>query len=255
MRKPLLLGAALAFAWALAVLPATAGAQQPPMNWSGVYVGVNIGGIINHDAGGNECFFHGTRDGYGCADEDGIGHMNPSGFLGGAQLGWNWQTGSFVIGPEIEYDGVSDTGSTYFHGFIPEYGFSLPPSDLTTFTASESITSLQSERVRVGWALGSGLVYLTGGWAQGNVTVASNYAFTAEGYPGMTSTQREGTIEGIGGEWAIARHVSMKAEVLDYNLQPISTMYPSSFGANGYTAGKDFYFHGQIARLGFNWRF
>lgn len=44
--------------------------------------------------------------------------------------------------------------------------------------------------------------------------------------------------------------MSVKVEGLLYTLQPYTTS--ASFGSQ--TFGKDFYFHGAVARIGFNWK-
>ena len=53
-------------------------------NWMGAYVGANVGyewGKISNTA------------------------IEPNGFLGGLQAGYNWQTGQFVLGAETDHPG------------------------------------------------------------------------------------------------------------------------------------------------------
>ncbi|MFD2222462.1 outer membrane protein, partial [Microvirga arabica] len=75
--------------------PAPMIAAVPVFTWTGFYVGVNAGyGWSNDDF-----------DSVDLADEDDDG-----GFVGGAQVGYNYQIGSFVVGLEgdIQY---ADFGS------------------------------------------------------------------------------------------------------------------------------------------------
>ncbi|MFD2228288.1 outer membrane protein, partial [Microvirga arabica] len=75
--------------------PAPIIAAAPIFTWTGFYVGVNAGyGWSNDDF-----------DSVDLADEDDDG-----GFVGGAQVGYNYQIGSFVVGLEgdIQY---ADFGS------------------------------------------------------------------------------------------------------------------------------------------------
>src|SRR5512135_1634682 len=73
------IGIALAAGVALLAAPVVASAQQANSNWQGFYAGLNAGGMwgqtsaaINYSNGGGGLFGTG------------------SGFLGGAQVGYNW---------------------------------------------------------------------------------------------------------------------------------------------------------------------
>src|SRR5215468_8079743 len=61
-----------------------------PFSWTGFYLGGHVGGAWTHD---------------GITDRDEIPGTtysnNASGFLGGAQVGYNWQTGPMVFGIEV----------------------------------------------------------------------------------------------------------------------------------------------------------
>jgi outer membrane immunogenic protein len=248
MRKTLWV-VAIALA-ALTCAPAIANAHD----WSGFYVGLNAGAISNRDTGQETCYNpSGVKNGPGCPVPTGAGNMNGSGFLGGLQLGWNWQLGPLVFGPEFDYDGSTMQQSSNWQGqLVPGYA----PA---TFSATENLSSLQTERLRIGFASHDTYLYATGGWAQGVVTESVNLTcYGVCGAPtvsaaGQNTISDSGWAEGIGGEWAVGHHMTMKLEGLLYTLRPYSPEYPVSSGV-GYSFGKDFYFHGAIARLGINWR-
>src|SRR4051812_33650172 len=66
-------------------------APYSAFSWAGAYFGANIGyqfGSV-HNSGG----------------------VDPSGFMGGLQVGYNWQTGQFVYGIEgdIQFSGSEDS--------------------------------------------------------------------------------------------------------------------------------------------------
>src|SRR5216683_213363 len=64
----------------------------PIMTWTGFYAGVNAG--------------------YGWANVGVAGASNNlSGFIGGGQLGYNWQIGAFVIGVEGDFQGSTQRRS------------------------------------------------------------------------------------------------------------------------------------------------
>ncbi|NJM35271.1 MAG: hypothetical protein HC850_11810 [Rhodomicrobium sp.] len=66
----------------------------PAFSWTGFYLGGHVGyGWADHDISSDDGGFDETPGGIGY-DTDGI--------IGGGQIGYNWQTGNFVIGLEAE---------------------------------------------------------------------------------------------------------------------------------------------------------
>ncbi len=140
------------------------------------------------------------------------------------------------------------------------------------------MTSFQTERLRIGFTPShKTLIYLTGGWAQANWSLTSDLSIHGggcptsigrgvspaartcyggtESWPASLSTSRNGWTEGIGGEWAMTPHMTMKVEGLLYTLRPITLLGSGQPFTTSYMIGKDYYFHGNVVRLGFNWRF
>ncbi len=240
----------------------------PSWTWNGLYMGLNAGGIVNHDPGFMVCENKlGARYARGCP-YPAYGQMNAAGFMGGAQLGYNFQAGGFVIGPEFGYDGTTLTGNVNFNGTVVCRGvprcffqLALPNAMQGQFTASESMTSFQTERLRIGFTPSqTTLVYLTGGWAQAHWNLASNMTMSGYTSPASTTIDTYGWAGGLGGEWAIAPRLSMKVEGMIYTLRPepytlLGTLIsPSGVPITDYSLGKDFYFRGGLARIGFDWR-
>ena len=101
-------GTALAIALLTVALPAHAAdlTKAPPASpaaysWTGAYVGANFGGAFNRESATTPL---------------GVGSTDPTGALGGAQLGYNHQFSSWLLGIEAEFDGTSAQGSTNFVG-------------------------------------------------------------------------------------------------------------------------------------------
>ncbi len=70
----------------------------PAYNWTGCYIGANLGGGWTHDE------FH-----FGAENE---GTLNKAGFVGGGQVGCDYQFGSnFVIGVQGMFDGTTIKGT------------------------------------------------------------------------------------------------------------------------------------------------
>ena len=69
-------------------------------SWTGFYIGGNAGWGFTNGSGtfttalGADPFT-----------------VNTNGFIGGAQLGYNWQTGPFVLGAEADFQGTAASGS------------------------------------------------------------------------------------------------------------------------------------------------
>ena len=74
-----------------------------PLNWSGFYVGGNVGGAAISSGQITEFI-----PGPGQSGWDGAGNFMPLGsqssFLGGLQLGYNYQVNQFVLGIEADVD-------------------------------------------------------------------------------------------------------------------------------------------------------
>ena len=88
----------------------------PPFTWTGFYIGLNAGGIISS---GNR-----TRRSLPVPASTvvrlnsyfpgGLGN-GQSGFLGGGQAGYDWQTGAFVLGVVTDFDGIDPGQELQLH--------------------------------------------------------------------------------------------------------------------------------------------
>jgi outer membrane immunogenic protein len=122
--------------------PAPVFAAAPVFTWTGFYVGVNAGYGWSED----------DNDAVDFADDD-----NDGGFIGGAQVGYNYQIGSFVVGLEgdIQY---ADFGREGVFNYTDEDGDILQGE----FESSDWFGTV---RARAGVAFGQALIYGTGGFA------------------------------------------------------------------------------------------
>ena len=115
-------------------------APQPapsPCNWTGFYFGVNAGGQFGHSEDKD-------LDDYNFPDRP--WGYNESGFVGGGQIGFNWQWQRLVLGPEIDVGYMNLNGRGIEPGF-PQDTFGKSDSDFyTTF------------RGRIGIALDCGII-------------------------------------------------------------------------------------------------
>lgn len=145
MRRIALMLAVLGFVGAAHA--ADVGAQPPypapvpaPYNWTGAYAGLNIGGGYASVS---------ATDSF--AGASGTGSETLTGFVGGGQLGFNWQAGPAVIGLEGDFQGSTQSNS-----------ITIGP-----YSATDEITYFGTLRGRLGLALDRWLPYVTGGWGYG----------------------------------------------------------------------------------------
>lgn len=147
----------IAMAAAASVLLATGAnaadvvSTAPESDWSGFYLGVHGGyGHANLDG----VFDSGESD-----REDRVqgGDFDMNGVLGGGQIGYNYQTGMWVVGVEGDFSFLNYSEQVEDHD--PEN-----PTD----HVDASVDWLASIRARAGVTVGSALIYGTGGIAFAN---------------------------------------------------------------------------------------
>ena len=152
-------------------------------NWSGFYIGGHIGG-----AWVDRCLTLATG-GEACADG--------SGFVGGGQAGFNWQTGQFVFG--VEFSGsFADLDGDVSAGVLPNgWYYSSQHKSLWMLTG------------RVGWAFDRALLYVTGGgaWARNTVDF-----YNGVGGVASVDFDRQGWTIGVGLEYGFTPNWSLAAQ-------------------------------------------
>ena len=113
-------------------------------DWSGFYVGLHGGGQFGHS---EDLDFN-----YQFLDEPHPFGYSESGFVGGMQVGYNWQWHWLVLGPEADLGYMNLDGS----GIEP----GAPGGDTRGKSSSDFYTTF---RGRIGIALNCWLIYATGG--------------------------------------------------------------------------------------------
>ncbi len=214
-------------------------APVPVYNWSGFYLGINGGyGFANGERtvtlSGNE-FIDGT------VTESG-GHLN--GFLGGGQIGANWQWDAVVLGIEGDFQGTAQSNTESVG-----CGFDC------VLTEDIKIPWFATARARAGLAIDRVLVYGTGGVAVMDVSDT----LTAAG-GGVTttlldlSTTKVGWTAGAGVEVALAQNWTARVEYLFMDVNPsITATAPSAIG--GGTVTEDGTIKDSVVRAAVNFKF
>jgi outer membrane immunogenic protein len=144
---------------------------------------------------------------------------NPNGFSGGAQGGYNWQTGHFVVGGEADISWSRMSGTATVTPINRNNGTPFPGSGF--LTTHQDTKWFGTVRPRAGVAFGRVFLYGTGGLAYGHVNYSANSDFRPGGtiqYPASLSKTKAGWSVGGGAEVGISKHWSWKAEYLYYDL-------------------------------------
>ena len=154
---------------------------------------------------------------------------NPSGFNAGAQAGYNWQSGHFVVGAEADLSWSRMSGTSTVTPIIKNNGTAFPGAGF--LTAHQDTKWFGTLRPRAGIAFDRILIYGTGGLVYARVNYSANADFRPGTptpilffqYPASFSKMKTGWTAGGGVEVGINRHWSWKAEYLYYNLGNQST--------------------------------
>jgi outer membrane immunogenic protein len=199
-------------------MPTKAPMMLPVYNWTGIYVGINGGGMWNRYNWTNTI---GTTS----------GDFNGSGAVLGGTLGANWQMPgtAWVLGIEGDWDWANSKTTS-------------GPSGACGIGCETDVKWVATLRGRVGYAvIDRLLVYATGGaaWAKFSPSIGGTVGFVDYTQSGWTA--------GGGVEYAIWDRWSVKAEYLYVGLQTS----PVFFAGSGITTTNRM----SVARLGLNYRF
>jgi len=246
-------------------------AVAPACIWCGWYVGLSAGYVDSRNnfstvstpvPDGVLGVVAGVSAGLAGLSTGSIPVGNTNGFIGGAQAGYNWQSGNVVAGIEADIQGLtrSSVSGTSTNTVVV---VGVPVT--STQTATMSTTYLGTLRGRLGLAeTSTWLAYVTGGLAYGGVKASDTLfqtgtnGFVGAG-AGTLSTARAGWALGGGLEWMVAPRWSVKAEFLHYDL---GTSNFNSMPTSGFFATPVYqsnvssaHFQGDIARASVNYHF
>jgi outer membrane immunogenic protein len=223
-------------------------AAPPPYDWSGFYIGGNLGVGFNNTANATDTF--GST----------FATTSNKSFLVGAQVGANFEFWRFfVVGVEGTFGWLPNTQNTV----------NVTNTILAPGTNNTAVLTLNNQYVmmatgRLGYAWDRLLFYGKGGGAfVGTCRVVAGTcnpgltvnnlpaSFVLPGTPG-TSTNNFGATVGLGLEWAIADNWSARAEWDTIFLQNQSfTVSGSTFGTDTITVNRNI----SIFTAGLNYKF
>ena len=201
--------------------PMQAAFFAPPFTWTGFYVGANVGGGWASST---------LNDSFTGAS---LGNST-SGFVGGGQLGYNYQMGNFVLGAEWTFDGTSLNASR----------------TVGALQGTANTNWMTTVAARFGFAANNWLYYgkAGGGWANNSATLTN----LNNGAQVSSSNTNGGWLVGAGVEWAFSPHWSTRIE---YNYLGLNTWNANSTifapNADRFSVNRNI----QTVLVGLNYRF
>jgi outer membrane immunogenic protein len=258
----------------------------PVYNWTGLYVGLNAGGVFSE----NNSISVVTAPGFvfpglafstpaaitAAAAANGVLGGHSAGFIGGGQIGYNRQLSSaFVAGIEADIQGIASdrsSGNVFNNLQHP----TAPGNFLfAQISATNRLDYLGTVRGRFGYLVTPALLaYATGGLAYGGVESSATVngglnppSFITNNVwsgTGSSSSTRAGWAVGGGLEWKFLQNWSAKLEYLYYDLGSVNySLSPLVVIGLGPVAPFLFVhtpiastrFDGNIVRVGLNYKF
>jgi outer membrane autotransporter protein len=215
-----------------AELPVKAPPAPPPpaFSWTGFYLGGEVGGVWSTG--------HVTDDLFGIDVSS-----RHSGWIGGFDLGYNYQINNIVFGVEGNFDWTS----------LRVSGVAVVPPG--TFTVSANTDWVATATGRIGVAfnqilfMNQSLLYVKGGGAWVRNTASIFDVTTGFGLSGWNTN--DGWVAGVGMEWAFDPHWSAKLEYDYIGLNHWSFSGLTVLPGDTFTATRDI----QELKVGINYRF
>ncbi|QWG16815.1 outer membrane beta-barrel protein [Bradyrhizobium sediminis] len=196
---------------------------------------------------------------------------NASGWVGGAQFGYNWQRGSLVYGFESDLSAMhlkseitSPPANVFAAGLQPLFVAPLASPDNT----NASIDWYGTVRARLAFAAGSFLFYGTGGLAYGKVDLSQtnsaipavtatplNFVVANLQTSSQTSSTKVGWVAGGGIDYMLNRNLILNFayQYVDLGSASLTSIPQGPFQPVGSNASVHAQF--QVVTVGLSWRF
>jgi outer membrane immunogenic protein len=219
--------------------PVYAPPPPPVWSWTGFYIGVNAGGSIGRDPT--------TQSNESTGEVLGSFTMSPAGFVGGGQIGYNWQFApNWVVGVEGDFQGTSQKDSSCVGDCNNTFGDFY-------YTAEQRLKWFATARARLGYTNGDWLWYVTGGGAWGEIHNDFR-VFTPTDIEASANFNLSGWVIGGGVETHLWGGWTAKAEYLYMDLGSFTDIgIDTPNTGNTFTMRSDVRDH--IVRVGLNYKF
>ena len=228
---------------------------RPAFSWTGFYAGLHAGyglsGDDNIETTGQAAANVGT---VASGARPGSVNLDRRGFIGGVQVGYNWQMNGIVFGVEAD---ISKTDLEESTRVVTSVGGNVRNNDFRS-----RLDYLGTVRGRVGVAYDKSLFFVTAGLAYGDVENSATFFGPNGGggvrqFTGSSAGVETGYVVGGGVEHAFTSHWTFKGEYLYYDLGSNTVGVNLIPGSGGVGTGYNTRFDndGHIVRAGLNYKF
>ena len=240
---------------------APAAAVGAAWDWSGFYLGGDLGGVAQSTANGRSDFFQPA----------GVFANNPqtqapssSAVIGGVHAGYNWQMSHLVVGVEGDWQWTNANYS--FCRQTDKRSLACSDNRFGFISIDSETRAIGTIRGRLGYAFDRVLIYGTGGVAfadlRANITadcrVAGCGAFGITNLTsGNSSMIRTGWVAGAGAEWMLSPNWIVRSEYLHVDVGSVSdtlNLAPKNCDAPCGASWSRSYRY-DIGRIGFSYKF
>jgi outer membrane immunogenic protein len=209
----------------------------PVYDWTGVYVGViGGGGFGNHNVnnGGGTTPFQNFAANY-----------SSQGALAGGEIGYNWQSGNYLVGIEgdLFWSGIKGNDASQFAaGAFPA----------VAAVDADNLRWGGTLRVRGGFTVDRWLMFFTGGYAFGNIEHTNTAVPPVPGLPVIDkfTVHANGLTAGGGIAYALTNNIIGKIEYRYYNFNAYNRPFPTN-GQVSYTTDSTY----SVVTLGIDFKF
>lgn len=238
---------------------------EPAFSWTGFYVGLNAGYGWNNMDDPTWRPYSGYNYGYNYGHH-GLSINNDGGFVGGAQIGYNYEMGQgafgrFVVGLEadIQYADIGGQAS-WNNSWDAYYWNNASAYNYYGAKAGSDLTWFGTVRARAGVAFDRALIYVTGGLAYGggDNDKFCNQLVAAGGWGKCNDSTGIGWAVGGGLEYAFTNNWTAKIEGLYVNIDRSSS---NVYVYNVVNPANDYYYKTKsnnefaVFRVGLNYKF
>lgn len=239
---------------AVAPVSAPLPSAAPGVDWSGPFVGANLGfsfsdGEADRGAASGAIIVTDIRNGLFPASIDDL----ETSAAGGIAIGYDYQRGNLVAGVELGLSVLDQNTSLGFSAIDPE----IIVGATTATSYQTEIDRMATLRVRAGLAQGRTLYFATAGLAVADVSNTFGLSIDTIGYDSSWTEdgRREGYILGVGFERMVTERISLRAEIAYVDLADVTVEARDPVVFPGNALDYEFRNAGGIAQFGVNYRF
>jgi outer membrane immunogenic protein len=212
----------------------------PVFSWTGFYVGANIGGAWANNNWRDTLFLTNFNN-----NNNGV-------FIGGGQVGGNYQIGNFVIGGEWDFDWAGNNNNGGTGVIIPAVG---------TIVVTNNNRWVTTVAARFGYAIDHWMLYgkAGGGWVGNNnltvTNVTTGVSLSCGNFTTNCGQTTGGWLVGAGAEYAFTNNWTVKFEYDYLGLGSRTFVVPATspfFAGDTFTSNNR---NVQMVKVGVNYLF